>query len=129
MVDVQKFLANNYIELGVYALVTYENKVEPTWFTRYNDWFLESPCELHYITEIDKPIDEFFKSYANTMLKKDEDKEYYIEKYIKPMIMDNVLYEIENFQCSPYLPKRVDDIKLITERQCLEYILRRNKNA
>ena len=39
------------------------------------------------------------------------------------MVNDNWFYEIENFQVEPYLPKVVDDIKIITERECLEWIL------
>ena len=33
------------------------------------------------------------------------------------------MYEIENFQCAPYLQEYIDDIKLITERECLEWML------
>jgi len=42
------------------------------------------------------------------------------------MIVYGALYEIENFQCSPYLPEYVDDIKLISEREYLEYMLNEN---
>ena len=125
MIDVQEFLLNKHIKAGAYALVKYNNKIELIWFTKYNDWFLESPCQLYKIMKINEPIDKFCKKYAEEMLEEDVDKEYYIEQHIKPMIINNTLYEIENFQCSPYLPTRVNDIKLITERQCLEYMLRR----
>ena len=54
MIKVQEFLLKSNIDFGTYALVTYNGKTEPTWFSKYNlkgiDWFLESPCELYKIT-------------------------------------------------------------------------------
>lgn len=128
MINVKEFLLENKIETGVYALVSYDGIVEPIWFSKYKqesgkDWFLESPCELYKLIEIDKPTDDFALEYADSILEEGVDREKYIEENIKPMIVDFVLYEIENFQCSPYLPKMVDDIKIITERECLEFML------
>jgi hypothetical protein len=127
MINIEQFLLDNNSD-GTYALVTYNNKTELTWFSKYyyknEPWFLESPCELYKIMEVDRPIDEFSKWYVDGLLEENADVESYINKYVKPMIIDNVLYEIENFQCSPYLPKFVDDIKLISERECLEYLLK-----
>ena len=42
---------------------------------------------------------------------------------MKPLIIGNVLYDIYCPQVAPYLPKEVDDIILITERECLLYLL------
>ena len=42
------------------------------------------------------------------------------------MIIGNILYEIENFQCMPYLPDEVDDIRIISERKCLEWLVNHN---
>lgn len=44
-----------------------------------------------------------------------------------PLIVDNVLYDIFCPQVEPYLPKMVDDIKLVTERECLLYLLENKK--
>lgn len=128
MVNVKEFLLKRNIGLGTYALITYNNKIEPTYFTKYNfgegDWFLESPCQLSKFEEIKEPIDDYLKTYTEDvldMLEDEEDTKQYIEEFIKPMIIDNVLYDIANFQCSPYLPEDVDDIKLISARECLEY--------
>lgn len=129
MLNVKECLLKNNIDFGTYALVTYNGKTEPTWFTKYNyegeDWFLESPCQLYKIIDVDKPIDEFCKKYMDEAIELEdgESVEKYIEDYVKPMIVDNVFYEIENFQVSPYLPEEVDNIQLITERECLEYML------
>jgi len=128
MINVDEFLLKSNLELGIYALVTYNNRTEATWFSKHDyegkDWFLESPCELYRITEVDKPVEEFAKEYIDGLLENGTNEQDYINKWILPMIVDNVLYEIENFQYSPYLPKEVDDIKLISERECLEYMLK-----
>lgn len=128
MVNVKEFLLENSIDFGTYALVTYNDKTEPTWFSKYSlegiDWFLESPCELYKITEIKEPINKFAKEYVDGLLEEGEDIGDYINTYIRPMIVNDVLYEIENFQCSPYLPECVDEIKLISRRECLEYMLK-----
>lgn len=126
MINIEQFLLDSKLD-GTYTLVTYDNKVEATWFTKhyYGDkpWFLESPCEPYKIMEVDKPINEFAKWYVDGLLEDDVDEENYINICVLPMIVDNVLFEIETFQCSPYLPKEVDDIKLISERECLEWML------
>lgn len=127
-INLKEFLDNQNINCGIYALVTYDNKTEPTYFSKYNfgdgDWYLESPCCLYQLCEITKPIEEFAKEYVDELLEEDANKEEYIEQFVKPMIIDNILYEIENFQCLPYLPKEVDDIRIITERECLKYLLK-----
>lgn len=127
MINVEEFLLKNNIDFGTYALVTYNNKTEATWFSKHNfegsDWFLESPCQLYTMAEVTEPIDKFAKEYVADLLEEGSDVEDYINKHIKPMIIDGILYEIENFQCSPYLPKEVDEIKLVSEKDCLNYML------
>lgn len=134
MINIKEFLLKSNLEVGTYALVSYNGKTEATWFTKYDNWgedghtwFLESPCVLYRIADVDKPIKEFAEDYASSLVEED-DIESYAEQWVLPMIVDNVLYEIENFQCSPYLPKEVDAIKLIDERECLEYLLDRVKS-
>jgi hypothetical protein len=133
MINVQDFLLNNNIEIGTYALVSYNNMIEAVWFTRYNDprtWFLESPCELYILEEINEStdIENFCKEYIEGRLEDGENEDEYIEKYLKPMIINRVLYEIENFQCARFLPECVDNIELISARECLEFLLKQCKN-
>lgn len=135
MINLKQFLLNSNLDFGTCALVTYEGKTEPTWFANMgtsfnqvgntNDWFLESPCCLYKIADINTDIDTFAREYMDgaVCLEDGESEEEYINNYVLPMIVDNVMYEIENFQCAPYLPEFVDDIKLITERECLEWML------
>ncbi len=136
MVNLQQFLLNNIKddEIGCYALVTYNNRTEATWFTKYysdidnQPWFLESPCELYKMCEVGTDIDKFCKEYMEYMdlidgVTEESSEEQYIEEYIKPMIVDNYFYVVENFEVIPYLPKEVYDVKIITERECFEYLL------
>lgn len=130
MVNVQEFLSKQNIDVGAYALVTYDNKTEPTYFCAYcgGAYVLESRCELYKMEDVESDVETFCKEIGSKIekihrLKAGEIGEEYIDKFIKPMIIDNVLYEIENFQCSPYLPDEVDDIKIMSERECLEYMI------
>jgi hypothetical protein len=131
MINVEEFLLKSNLEVGTYALVTYDNKTEATWFTKYDNcgddghtWFLESPCQLmkyDFENQSEQDIKDFVLAwYGDECLESDID-------YVKSMVRGDYLYEIENFQCSPYLPKEVDDITLITEQECLDYILQQNK--
>ena len=51
------------------------------------------------------------------------DRKKYCEQYMFPLIVGNALYDISCPQVAPYLPKEVDDIILVTERECLLYLL------
>lgn len=130
MINIHEFLSKHKIEVGEYALVTYEGITQPIYFAKHKfegkDWFLEHPCELYKIAHIEKPIEEFALEYAESILEDDDNISYYIEAYIKPMIVDYILYEIESFQCSPFLPKEVDKIEIVSERECLLYMLNSN---
>lgn len=90
---VQDFLSKQNIDIGTYALVTYDTCTEAIWFSKFplmkngSDWFLESPCQLYEVG------------------------------------LGCPQYEIINYQCAPYLPKYVDKIEIISEEQCLEYLL------
>ena len=135
MINLKEFLLKNVTGIGVYALVSYNDTVEATWFTKHwsdidnQPWFLESPCELYKICNVNKPIDEFCKNYMEEciQLEEDESVEDYIKNFVKPMIVDGCFYEINNFQTAPYLPKEVDNIKIISQRECLEWILNNSK--
>lgn len=128
MINIQNFLKQN-TNTGTYALVTYNGKTEAIWFARLNNgkdlWYLESDCSLYRICDVNKNIDDFCKKYMedNIDLEEGENIEDYINLFVKPMIVENVFYEIINFQTPPFLPKEVDDIKLVSERECLLFIL------
>lgn len=134
MIQVRQFLLDNKIDFGTYALVTYNNNIEPTWFTKYDfgnvEWFLESPCCLYKVADVGNDTNAFVRKYMDEVvsLEDGESEEDYINNYVLPMIVNNVMYEIENFQCAPYLSEYVDNIKLISERECLEWMLEHKNN-
>lgn len=126
-INIQKFLKEQDIKVGTYAIIHYGNNIETVYFSKYHMnekcWFLESPCELRKICDINQEKD-FIKYYMQTIILENGVKEAdYIKEFINPMIIDGVFYEIENYQCAPYLPSEVDKIRLITERECLLYML------
>jgi len=123
----QKFLELNIKDICSYALATYNNHTEAIWITRYqdhcedgNDWFLEAPCELRRF-EFEDDSDKEIREYVMELY-----EEEYIEegiKYVKSMIRDGWLYEIYNPQTGPFLPEMLDDLTLISEEYCLEWML------
>ena len=126
MITIQSFLKNQLINTGAYALVSYNGTTEAIYFQKIldaenGDWFLESPCQLIKIANVEEPVDIFAKNYIDGKFEEGVNSQDYINTYIKPMIIDGVFYE--NFQCAPYLPKEVDNIKIITERECLIFLL------
>jgi len=122
----KKFLELNIKDMGSYALVTYNNHIRPIWIHRYEnwdengDWFLEAPCELKkykFKNQDDATIREFVEVTWD-----DDHMEEGIE-YIKSMTRDGWLYEIDCPQVAPFLPDVLDDLTLISEGYCLEWIL------
>ena len=112
-----------------YALVEYDGHIEAVYFVQHshngNPWFMESPCnpcKEHEFTD-NENIEEWCLSVADELLEPDVDRKEYYEQYMKPLIIGNVFYDIDCPQVEPYLPKEVDDIILITERECLLFLV------
>jgi len=110
----QKLLELNIKGIGSYALVTYNDHTEAIWianmgksFTKENKiWFLEAPCE----------IIEY-----NFNLNDKEDLEH-VKEYVY-IIKDGIVYEIDSPQTAPFLPDVLDDLTLISEEYCLDWML------
>lgn len=123
MVNVNEFIEKQNHN-SFYALVTYNGVTEPTYFytvdlDEVGLLDLHSPCEIVRQIEGDDEIEEYFKWLKEERCNSDKD----IEEYFRPLIVDNVYYEMENFQCTPYLPEEVDNIEICSERDCLLYII------
>lgn len=122
----KKFLEENVQGMGSYALVTFNNHTESIWITKYADWdedgnwFLEAPNDLHRY-EFKDDSESNIRNYV-----KEQYEEEHIDegiKYTKSMIRDGWLYEINSPQTGPFLPDVLDDLTLISEVECLEWIL------
>lgn len=131
MINVKEFLFDNLHEFndyGICTLVTYNDKTEPIYFAKHYDmnnrvWFRESSIDLLKY-KIDRPIDEFCDLHVTEYYWcNEEEKQEIIDKYIKPMIIGEYLYQTEAHQQPPFLPKEVDDIKIVSERECVEWII------
>lgn len=126
--NIHDFLMQN-AESMQYALVEYDEKTEVAYFVQHSHngkpWFLESPCTLYVEHEFtnDENVEEWCLLVADELLEPDVDRKKYCEQYMFPLIVGNALYDISCPQVAPYLPKEVDDIILITERECLFYLL------
>lgn len=107
------FFQHNIEGRGSYALVTYNNKTEPIWISKFEDfnnngdWFLESPCDLH-----EYPYDLSNIETLNFV----KEQGYFIK--------NGKVYEIDSPQTGPFLPETLEDITLISEKNCLEWMLK-----
>ena len=132
MINVKEFLSDNlgkFDDHGVYTLVTYDGKMYPIYFAKHYDtnnriWFWESCVDLLKY-KIDRPIDDFCDLHATIFYKccDKEEKQKIIDEYIKPMIIGDYLYETEAYQQMPFLPKEVDDVKIVSEKECVEWMI------
>jgi len=125
--ELQKYLDCHIKYIGSYALVTYNNHTEVIWIAKHSNhredgrnWYLEAPCNiLKY--DFRNSNDQDIRKYVEEIYEED-----YIEegvKYVKSMIRDGWLYEIDSPQTAPFLPEVLDDLTLISEEYCLEWML------
>lgn len=100
MIVLRDFLLENArnVKAGCYALVTYNGKTEAIWFSRYIN-----PTEKEDVSFVGSPC------RLNKICEVGADIEN--------------CYEIEKFDVELYLPDKVDNIKIITEKECLNWML------
>ena len=106
---------------SVYFLIEFNNHIEPIYFMHYqNSWF-ESPCELHKFPLNDEDLMDYVKELY--------EEEYIEESYEHEKIFqrDNWHYDIDVPQCLPFLPDNIKIIDILSERECLDWILENNK--
>lgn len=127
MVNIQEFLINNGNN-NCYAMVKYDNHYDCVYFSKQSykneAWFLESPCELSF-TKFNN-LEDCKNCIKELVFNNENDNEFdeYINKNVIPFFINNILYEIENYQVAPYLPKMVEEINIISEKDCFEYLLK-----
>jgi len=113
-----------------YALVTYDGITEPTYFYTV-DLGEEGLLDLHSPCEVFKRFKGIveIENYFKWLMEKENGgySEEDIDKYFRPLIVDDIYYDVENFQCTPYLPQEVDAVEICSGRDCLLYILRNSK--
>lgn len=102
---------------SVYFLVKFNNHIEPLYFMHYKNSYFESPCYLHSCDMGEYDLEEYVKDI------------YYPESfkealaYEKTMKRENKHYEIDCPQCFPFLPEEVEIVGMISESECLDWLL------
>lgn len=86
-----------------YFLVTFDSHTEPIYINKFKnwdkngDWFLEAPCQLMKFQLFDE-----------------EDN----------VVNGKYHYEIESFQSVPFLPDKLDNLTMISEKECIDYMIK-----
>lgn len=101
---------------GSYALVTYDGHTETIWIANLGKgfsknksrYYLESPVQL-YTYNINDETRQAFKE----------------DGYI---IRDDKAYEINAWQTPPFLPDKLNEFRLISEEECLNWLLEYKDN-
>ena len=106
---------------SVYFLMEFDNHVEPIYFLHFEDSWFESPCELHRFPLNDDEVIEYVKEMYQT---DSLSKAYEYEKILQK---DGWHYDIDVPQCSPFLPNEVKIIKVLSEKECLDWLLKHVK--
>ena len=112
---------------SVYFLIKYKYKdndkefIEPIYFTSFQDVFFPSPCDVHQYPMNDNELDDYVKELY--------EEEYYEKalEFEKMMQRNNIHYEIDCPQVSPFLPEEVILLDVLSETECLDYILKQEK--
>lgn len=112
------FNSKKQTQMGsVYFLIKYNDTIEPIYFFPFENVWFESPCEVHKCEMTEKELLE----YVHEIYVKDAwDKAYEFEKL---MLKNGYHHEIDCPQCSPFLPDDIEILDVLTERECLEWII------
>ena len=102
---------------SVYFLIKYNNNIEPIYFFYYEGSYFESPCFIHK-TEMSKH--ELLEYVKNTYIKESWEESLEFEN---SMHKNGYHYEIDCPQCAPFLPERLEILKIMSEQECLDWYL------
>ena len=112
---------------SVYYLATYSDGITPRpitaplFFMHYENSYFESPCGLSYQEiETEKDLEQYVKDIYIPSAWEDA------FAYEKTLWKQGRLYEIHNLQVEPFI-EEVIDIKMISETECLEWMLSHDK--
>lgn len=136
MINFEKHL----LDLGreeYYAIVTYNGIQEATYFKKiYDDkngnWIMPSPCQLIYGFKVNEnDLRNDLRNYVKEVYIEEEYLDVGIDSFINeniiPFIKDGIYYDLEAFQCLPYMDKEVDDIKIVTKKELFDWLYNTEK--
>ena len=100
---------------STYAVVKYDNKTEYIYIHCFkefkedgSDWYLEYPCQLYYHGDYDEQ----------------EDKSFVEENCYN--VLNGKIYEVVNWQCSPWLPEYFD-MREVSELEMIKLLITNNE--
>lgn len=106
---------------SVFFLVRYNDCEEPIYFEKYEDVYFERPCAL---TGFRMPIEELEGYVKYLYLPEDFEKAC---AYESTMQLEDMHYEIHNPQTSPFLPEEFEILEVLSETECLYWLLEHNE--
>lgn len=102
---------------ALYFLIKYNGHTEAIYFRPYIDVWLESPCIL---MEFQLPDEKLYEFVKERYVEGEIDTAYEYESIFQK---DGRHFEIINPQCSPFLPEEIEIIKVMSETECLEWLI------
>ena len=103
---------------SVYHLIEFNKHIEPMYFMHYNGAYFESPCMLRWYNIKDSELE----NYVRDMYEQDAFKEAL--EFEKTMQRGDKHYEIDNPQCSPFLPDKIKILDILSESECLDWLIK-----
>ena len=101
---------------SVFFLTEFDGVIEPLYFSPYEDVWFETTCDFFRFPLADDLVMDYVKG---TYFEADWALAYAYEALLQK---EGWHYEIENFQCAPFLPENIKILKVLTERECFEWL-------
>ena len=131
--DTLHFLKEHSSGKSTYAIVKYNGKEEAIFFVNhhsmeYGEGFIEEPCYLHEIY-FGNDLEKFCHHLAEDAIGPGNPKgeEDYIKRRILPYVKGDVFYLIDTPSVEPFLPEEIEEIRLITDLECIEWLIKNKK--
>lgn len=96
-------------QLMTYYLVEYRGSIRPVYFWKYGNWWIEYPCILRKIIDIENQTEPYLFEIAAIHSKK--------------IYRDGQCWKIESFPCSPFLPEEMTFLQIMSESECVDWML------
>lgn len=104
---------------SIYYLIKIGDNEFPVYFMPFEDVYFESECVLIKNPATRKDVVEYVKEMYPYNTQKEA------LKYELTMFRNGFHYQIDCPQCFPFLPQEIDDIKVISEIECLDWLIKK----
>ena len=107
---------------SVYFLIKFDDTVWPIHFMHYEGSYFESPCQLCGVPLEDDKLTEFIQEMYGVNYAEE------VYEFEAGMQRNGRHYEIENFQCAPFLPNEIEILDVFSDKKCLDWLLNHSAN-